>query len=238
VDLVGLAILFSYPVLDMILCIARRAKGGQPLFVGDRNHMHHRMLRLGLSTRESALTLLVWQVALLCPLFLIRGISPESTPLLLVPSLAVAADRLFLLGRIESARMLALINRRPALVPSEQARGQSAKAEIVISLKPLFEAAQFEEKGNLEPLLDALRCFCERKVGALGIVHLETDRLVIELHLWSGERGAAAALRADWSQALVDFSKLYRLALTTYALPVTVRPVLEQVRSRGLEEAA
>ena len=64
-DLVPLAIIFSYPMLDMILCMANRLRSRRPLFAGDRSHMHHRMLGLGLSAGESTVSLVSWQLTML-----------------------------------------------------------------------------------------------------------------------------------------------------------------------------
>jgi UDP-GlcNAc:undecaprenyl-phosphate GlcNAc-1-phosphate transferase len=45
------------PILDTLLAIARRAWFGQSLFVGDRQHIHHRLLASGLSHRKTVLVM-------------------------------------------------------------------------------------------------------------------------------------------------------------------------------------
>lgn len=45
------------PILDVALAVVRRFLGGKPLFIGDRHHIHHRLLRRGLSQREAVLVL-------------------------------------------------------------------------------------------------------------------------------------------------------------------------------------
>jgi UDP-GlcNAc:undecaprenyl-phosphate GlcNAc-1-phosphate transferase len=47
----------SIPLLDMTVAIARRFLRRQPIFEGDRNHIHHRLLNRGLSPRRVALVL-------------------------------------------------------------------------------------------------------------------------------------------------------------------------------------
>jgi UDP-GlcNAc:undecaprenyl-phosphate GlcNAc-1-phosphate transferase len=47
----------SIPLLDMAVAIARRFLRRQPLFEGDRNHIHHRLLHRGFTPRRVALTL-------------------------------------------------------------------------------------------------------------------------------------------------------------------------------------
>jgi UDP-GlcNAc:undecaprenyl-phosphate GlcNAc-1-phosphate transferase len=55
-------IVMALPLLDMCLAIARRAVRGQPLFAGDADHIHHRLLAKGLSQWRAVLFL--WIIAL------------------------------------------------------------------------------------------------------------------------------------------------------------------------------
>src|SRR5208283_3424961 len=43
------------PILDTLFAILRRAYRGKPLFQADRGHLHHRLLRVGLSQRQVVL---------------------------------------------------------------------------------------------------------------------------------------------------------------------------------------
>ena len=45
------------PIADTLLAIVRRALRGRPLFSADREHIHHRLLALGLSQRQAVLVL-------------------------------------------------------------------------------------------------------------------------------------------------------------------------------------
>jgi UDP-GlcNAc:undecaprenyl-phosphate GlcNAc-1-phosphate transferase len=47
----------SIPLLDVSLSVLRRAMRGQPIFMGDRGHIHHRLLDRGLSPRKAVLVL-------------------------------------------------------------------------------------------------------------------------------------------------------------------------------------
>src|ERR1700733_104032 len=48
---------FGLPILDVALAISRRFLGGKPLFRGDRDHIHHKLLQRGLSQRDAVLVL-------------------------------------------------------------------------------------------------------------------------------------------------------------------------------------
>jgi UDP-GlcNAc:undecaprenyl-phosphate/decaprenyl-phosphate GlcNAc-1-phosphate transferase len=225
-DIVTLAVLFSYPVLDMLVCMFRRMRSGQPVSTGDRNHMHHRMLRLGLSARESVLGLVGWQVAMLSPVLLIRSLPLAWAPGVLFVSVAVAAERMLLLGRVESARIRQFQSRaygllRPRQLP--QVDPSFIRAHICIPLRPMIEAAQFEEVGCLNQMIEALRFFCERKAKGHGFVRLGSQEIVISLIGSSEGASTPEELHRDWSEALKDFSQTFKLTYSTWSLPVKVR---------------
>ncbi|MFZ1971955.1 MAG: MraY family glycosyltransferase [Candidatus Acidiferrales bacterium] len=48
---------FGFPILDVCLAVSRRFVGGQPLFTADREHIHHKLLKRGLSQRGAVLVL-------------------------------------------------------------------------------------------------------------------------------------------------------------------------------------
>lgn len=47
----------GFPILDVVLAVGRRFIGGKPLFRGDRDHIHHKLLKRGFSQREAVLLL-------------------------------------------------------------------------------------------------------------------------------------------------------------------------------------
>jgi UDP-GlcNAc:undecaprenyl-phosphate GlcNAc-1-phosphate transferase len=48
---------FGFPILDVALAISRRFLGGKPLFFGDGDHIHHKLLKRGLSQRGAVFVL-------------------------------------------------------------------------------------------------------------------------------------------------------------------------------------
>lgn len=69
VALLGPILILGLPILDTGLAILRRAFRGQPMFDGDREHLHHRLLAFGLSERRSILLLYA-----LCASFALAGL--------------------------------------------------------------------------------------------------------------------------------------------------------------------
>ena len=50
-------IALAIPLADMVWAIVRRSARGEPFFVADRGHIHHQLLRAGLSQRDAMLIL-------------------------------------------------------------------------------------------------------------------------------------------------------------------------------------
>jgi UDP-GlcNAc:undecaprenyl-phosphate/decaprenyl-phosphate GlcNAc-1-phosphate transferase len=48
---------FGLPILETSLSIVRRFLSGRPVFIGDREHIHHKLLQRGLSQRQVVITL-------------------------------------------------------------------------------------------------------------------------------------------------------------------------------------
>jgi UDP-GlcNAc:undecaprenyl-phosphate GlcNAc-1-phosphate transferase len=57
-------IALGVPILDTIWAVVRRTARGEPFFVADRGHIHHQLLRRGLSQRDAMLTLTAISAAL------------------------------------------------------------------------------------------------------------------------------------------------------------------------------
>ncbi len=57
-------IITAIPVFDAAVVVVKRAAAGKPLMVGDRNHISHRLTRLGYGSRTSLGVIVALQVAL------------------------------------------------------------------------------------------------------------------------------------------------------------------------------
>src|SRR5204862_2822095 len=57
---------FGLPVLETVLSVIRRFLSGQPLFSGDRGHIHHKLLERGFSQRK--VVLILYSVSAICGL--------------------------------------------------------------------------------------------------------------------------------------------------------------------------
>jgi UDP-GlcNAc:undecaprenyl-phosphate GlcNAc-1-phosphate transferase len=53
-------LVLAVPVLDTSFVVAKRIKSGQPIYVADARHLHHRFIRIGFSESRAVLYLWAW----------------------------------------------------------------------------------------------------------------------------------------------------------------------------------
>jgi UDP-GlcNAc:undecaprenyl-phosphate GlcNAc-1-phosphate transferase len=53
-------LVLAVPVLDTSFVVAKRIRSGQPIYVADARHLHHRFLRIGFSERRAVVHLWTW----------------------------------------------------------------------------------------------------------------------------------------------------------------------------------
>ncbi|HEX2821612.1 MAG TPA: MraY family glycosyltransferase, partial [Streptosporangiaceae bacterium] len=54
------AAIFVIPYADLMFAIIRRTRAGKPIMAADRQHLHHRLLNIGHSYRQSVLIMYLW----------------------------------------------------------------------------------------------------------------------------------------------------------------------------------
>jgi len=89
--------LFGLPLVDSVSVMVRRLLQGQSPFRADRNHLHHQLLDLGLSTRSTLLLMLVIHA-----IFVIVGLQlnnvPAAEPLLFWTFVGLVIGRHYIFG--------------------------------------------------------------------------------------------------------------------------------------------
>jgi UDP-GlcNAc:undecaprenyl-phosphate/decaprenyl-phosphate GlcNAc-1-phosphate transferase len=53
-------LVLAVPVLDTSFVVAKRLRSGQPIYVADARHLHHRFMRIGFSERRAVVHLWTW----------------------------------------------------------------------------------------------------------------------------------------------------------------------------------
>jgi UDP-GlcNAc:undecaprenyl-phosphate/decaprenyl-phosphate GlcNAc-1-phosphate transferase len=92
------AAIFVIPYADLMFAIIRRTRAGKPLMAADRQHLHHRVLNIGHSYRQSVLIMYLWAALFSAA----------------VVSLSVVRTRLVVL---EAATVIAVLTLLPVTMP-------------------------------------------------------------------------------------------------------------------------
>lgn len=77
-------VILGIPLLDTIFAIVRRYWGRRPIFQPDKEHLHHRLLQMGLSHRQAVLSIYGVNVVLGLSAIVITLISPKQAVIFLV----------------------------------------------------------------------------------------------------------------------------------------------------------
>jgi UDP-GlcNAc:undecaprenyl-phosphate GlcNAc-1-phosphate transferase len=98
-------IALGLPIMDTLLAIGRRAIRGRPLFQADKEHIHHRLMALGLSHRQTVLVLYGLCLMLGATALLLTYASSGQSAFLLIGLAVVAFVFLRTLGYVRFDRM-------------------------------------------------------------------------------------------------------------------------------------
>jgi UDP-GlcNAc:undecaprenyl-phosphate GlcNAc-1-phosphate transferase len=98
-------IALGLPIMDTLLAIGRRAIRGRPLFQADREHIHHRLMALGLSHRQTVLVLYGFCLLLGAAALVLTYASNGQAALLLIVLALVAFVFLRSLGYVRFDRI-------------------------------------------------------------------------------------------------------------------------------------
>ncbi len=89
-------LILGIPIFDMVFAIIRRCLRGQHIFTADRDHLHHRLLDLGLNQRQTVLVIYGVNLLLGASAVLLTYLTTEQgvlVLLLLLTSVLLAANR-------------------------------------------------------------------------------------------------------------------------------------------------
>ena len=146
---------FALPVMDTLISVVRRAARGAPLMTGDREHFHHRLLAMGLTTRQAVALLYVVSAAfaLASMLFLnpnLRGLAVFLAMLLVLVWFAERHLKVFELTELARIARRGFVQTRAISfnVDVRKAAHELDRTatwdEIVTTLARLFDRSEFD----------------------------------------------------------------------------------------------
>jgi len=123
--------LMLIPISDIISVMYTRFKTGKNMFHPDKNHLHHRLLNLGFSTRGILAVVYSYTVILGCFSVLMTVGKPEYTIFMLIFVTLIVFLSFYILSRAEK-RISSLDNENRMLLRSikENRKGKSSKAGL------------------------------------------------------------------------------------------------------------
>ena len=176
------------PIGDTLLSITRRAVRGQPLFRSDRGHIHHRLMALGLSHRQTVLVLYGLCALLGSSAVLLTRASAGETLLFLAAIGAVAVALLVWVGylKVGLARELFADRRRNLEM-------RTAVREVGEALRRASGTGDVWE--GVKRALPALGASCV----ALRVVERDGGESAVTLRSLGFDEAGAGILRARYS---------------------------------------
>jgi len=84
-------LILAVPIVDTVMVLLYRRKIGNPLFQGDKNHLAHRLVRMGYSRRTSVIILYLISVVMGTTALLLPTLRPFQAILAFVNAAGVIA---------------------------------------------------------------------------------------------------------------------------------------------------
>ena len=173
------------PIADTLFALLRRALRGRPLFSADKEHIHHRLLALGLTQRQAVVVLYGTCIVLACAaLVLSFANSVQTAAVLSVLSIVgfIGLRWLGFLGRSEAQE-------RPANV-DERRKNRGVRAGV----RDL--AAELRGAASVSEIWDAVKPFCELVLArslslAVRGLHQSGERVTTLFQIDSVQTGRA-----------------------------------------------
>jgi UDP-GlcNAc:undecaprenyl-phosphate GlcNAc-1-phosphate transferase len=130
-------IICGFPILDTLTVMFERAAAGRPIFAPDKNHFHHRLLRIGLFHTDAVFVIYIIQAVLVLSAFFLRFYSEW---ILLIGYGLFAA---LILGGFYVAHNVGFTFRRFVIIDSVIKGRFSAMRERGILIKTAFRITEF-----------------------------------------------------------------------------------------------
>lgn len=168
---------FGVPVMDTIIAVVRRGARGAPLFKGDREHLHHRLLTIGLTNRQA-----------LGVLYVVCGAFALGSMLFLNPNVRGIAVVLAMIGTIAWLAVRYLRLHEFFELARVAQRGMSATRAIAFNVQLRRAADQLDAVQSWDEIVALLaRLFAESEFDAVRLIVQRKDQPRHEYRLEGGE---------------------------------------------------
>jgi UDP-GlcNAc:undecaprenyl-phosphate GlcNAc-1-phosphate transferase len=118
------AAIFVIPYADLMFAVIRRTRAGKPLMAADRQHLHHRVLNIGHSYRQSVLIMYLWAALFSVTVVSLSVVRTRLVVFVVATAVAVLALLPVTMPRLRPWRLF----RGPQAIPAVARRGTAAAA--------------------------------------------------------------------------------------------------------------
>jgi UDP-GlcNAc:undecaprenyl-phosphate/decaprenyl-phosphate GlcNAc-1-phosphate transferase len=118
------AAIFVIPYADLMFAVIRRTRAGKPLMAADRQHLHHRVLNIGHSYRQSVLIMYLWAALFSVTVVSLSVVRTRLVVFVVATAVAVLTLLPVTMPRLRPWRLF----RGPQAIPAAARRGTTAAA--------------------------------------------------------------------------------------------------------------
>ncbi|MDG1480322.1 MAG: MraY family glycosyltransferase [Myxococcota bacterium] len=200
-SIVAAMLVLGLPIFDLMMAVVRRFLSGKPIFAADQHHIHHILLRKGLSQSQSVILLFGAAVVLETLAFVFIYADDRLSALAILALVPLAALTVRFLGY---DRIIAAARRSRVMENvEEQTVHQSERVEV------------FRTLARSQPDLETLEAGLIAVASELDLEHLELE---LNFTLASGDD----RLRLRWSRGGPQISgeQVHIQGLTTHCYPL------------------
>src|SRR5277367_1007630 len=120
------AAIFVIPYADLMFAIIRRTRAGKPVMAADRQHLHHRVINIGHSYRQSVLLMYLWAALFSVTVVSLSVVHTRLVVFVVATAVAVLTLLPVTMPRLRPWRLL----RGPQAMPAVARRGTVAAAAV------------------------------------------------------------------------------------------------------------
>ncbi len=222
VMIASVVIMMGYPILDMGMVVSRRFFNGLALFKGDRNHLHFRVQRLGLSIRQTAVLLLSITAYLQITALVVVQMKPIYASVSIALVCFSIGTLLWIVLCTEKSKVSRLSESTFHPIQTRSpVSGQKTFTVLNIELASLLEASLFEEKRRYQQIIHSLEAVLRASLRYDDELIMSSQRVMIILYGVDEDKEVRKNIKKRFEKKLEMFSSLIDLQCSLSAMPIT-----------------
>jgi hypothetical protein len=138
-------LILGLPITDTLVAIIRRWRGRRSIFAGDCHHIHHQLLRIGLSHRQVVIILYLACLLLGAAALTVTALRNEISARVVVAVAALIGGSVHWLGRISMKRKAARPADSPPPAPADDPEDDPATRHVWRRLTGVFPTLDIDQ---------------------------------------------------------------------------------------------